>query len=231
MRWLAAVRVQPNAEPSRILDWVQGPLRKFFPFARALLIHAEVSLEKIAVSHILQVGHESSYLDQLPAAFELSERGCLRWWLENQRPFGVDPDRPPAIATATEIAEIKQFEFGRIAAHGTVDIKSKAGTYFSFAGIPEPLTSWHCAALTLLTPTLNDLFLAYIRDQLKKSGNTGQRLTTRQREIVRLLIKGMGNKTIAKEMGLSEKTVRNQLSAVYRSYGVGKRSELAALLR
>jgi len=48
-------------------------------------------------------------------------------------------------------------------------------------------------------------------------------LTGRQRDLLRLLIQGLDNRTLAKELGISVKTVENHLTALYRVLGVDSR--------
>lgn len=57
------------------------------------------------------------------------------------------------------------------------------------------------------------------------------RLTDREREIVGRLALGESNARIARHLGLSEKTIRNQLSAVFLKLGVGDRVHAALLAR
>lgn len=52
-------------------------------------------------------------------------------------------------------------------------------------------------------------------------------LTGRQREILRLLHQGLDNQTIARETGLSVKTVENHLTRIYRQINVQSRLEAA----
>jgi DNA-binding NarL/FixJ family response regulator len=52
-------------------------------------------------------------------------------------------------------------------------------------------------------------------------------LTPRELDIVRLVGKGLGNKEIAQELGVSVTTVRTHLSRVYDKLGPGSRVELA----
>jgi DNA-binding NarL/FixJ family response regulator len=88
---------------------------------------------------------------------------------------------------------------------------------------------------------LNDLRLAvqrilagerWISSRLleKLVSNTGARpaspnLTRRQQEILRLLQQGLDNQTIARQIGLSVKTVENHLTRLYRQLGVQSRLE------
>jgi two-component system, NarL family, nitrate/nitrite response regulator NarL len=57
------------------------------------------------------------------------------------------------------------------------------------------------------------------------------RLTPRELDIVGRLALGESNARIARHLGLSEKTVRNQLSAVFAKLGVGDRVHAALLAR
>jgi DNA-binding NarL/FixJ family response regulator len=55
-------------------------------------------------------------------------------------------------------------------------------------------------------------------------------LTTRQREILRLLQQGLDNQTIARQIGLSVKTVENHLTRLYRQLNVQSRLEAVNFL-
>jgi len=57
------------------------------------------------------------------------------------------------------------------------------------------------------------------------------RLTTRQRELLRLLQQGLDNQTIARKMGLSLKTIENHLTRLYRQLDVQSRLEAANYVR
>jgi DNA-binding NarL/FixJ family response regulator len=54
-------------------------------------------------------------------------------------------------------------------------------------------------------------------------------LTEREREIVRLVGEGLRNEEIARRLGITEKTVRNHLTAVFDKVGVSGRLELVVL--
>jgi DNA-binding NarL/FixJ family response regulator len=54
-------------------------------------------------------------------------------------------------------------------------------------------------------------------------------LTTREREIVALVVEGLRNEEIARRLGINEKTVRNHLTGVFAKLGVSGRLELVVL--
>ncbi len=56
------------------------------------------------------------------------------------------------------------------------------------------------------------------------------KLSRRELEILYHLIQGKQNKSISKELGISEKTVKNHLWKIYRKFGVENRTELFNLL-
>ena len=55
-------------------------------------------------------------------------------------------------------------------------------------------------------------------------------LTPREREIVILVGAGRTNREIGAELYLSEKTVRNYLSAAFAKLGISRRAEIVALV-
>jgi DNA-binding NarL/FixJ family response regulator len=56
-------------------------------------------------------------------------------------------------------------------------------------------------------------------------------LTPRESDVLRLVAEGLGNQAIAVRLGVSGKTVRNQVSVVLAKLGVDSRTEAAAKLR
>ena len=54
-------------------------------------------------------------------------------------------------------------------------------------------------------------------------------LTSREREVLNLLARGLSNRDIAEELVITHKTVKNHLSRIYEKIGVGSRAEAIAL--
>lgn len=69
----------------------------------------------------------------------------------------------------------------------------------------------------------------FLESTLKYSGNAFPSLTSREREVLDLVAAGQRNSQIAGELQLSEKTVRNHLSAIFTKLQVTDRS--AAIVR
>ena len=55
-------------------------------------------------------------------------------------------------------------------------------------------------------------------------------LTPREREIVEAMMTAASNKAIADRLGLTEQSVKNRLTALYRKLGVSNRLELVIKL-
>jgi DNA-binding CsgD family transcriptional regulator len=228
-RWLVALENQP-ASSSELIDWIEGPLRAFFPFERLVCAFGELVAGEIKMTAFRAVGHQPDYLRQLAGSFELAQRGSLAWWLAHREPFVIDPDNPPPYATAFEVAEIREFDLRNVAGHGVLNEKSNSGVYLGFVGVETPVSDWHLAALRIIAPVLCDLVVRDVALERKNSLNLST-LTPRQIEIVRLLASGANDKVIGRTLGISEKTVRNQLSDIYLRAGIHKRTELIARLR
>ncbi|MNJ24106.1 Transcriptional regulatory protein DegU [compost metagenome] len=54
-------------------------------------------------------------------------------------------------------------------------------------------------------------------------------ITEREREIIHLLSKGMSNKQIGQQLGISHFTVRDHLSAVFKKLNITNRFELIVM--
>jgi DNA-binding CsgD family transcriptional regulator len=75
------------------------------------------------------------------------------------------------------------------------------------------------AVLVLLRPHLQQAYL-----DAERRRRSGPRLTARQRELLRLLAAGRTNTQIARQLGISEGTVRTHLENIYERLGVSSRT-------
>jgi DNA-binding CsgD family transcriptional regulator len=229
--WVDALSAVPAGAitESQILAWVEGPLRRFFPFERFLASYGRLSGGRIKMRNLVTSGHQPEFIATLDTAFDLTTRGCFAWWVQNRAAFILDPAAPPPFATRRELDEIKQFSLGVIAAHGVVDPFANTGTYLSFAGVAADDPVRTRASLNLIAPVLHALFLA--TEQVGKSSVDLSKLTERQRQLVDLALMGLPDKTIATRLGISENTVGNHFRGIYERLGITKRSQLIAALK
>ncbi|MGH2882096.1 MAG: response regulator transcription factor, partial [Solirubrobacteraceae bacterium] len=73
---------------------------------------------------------------------------------------------------------------------------------------------------------------AAARELLGSRGSSAvTQLTDREREVLRLVTRGLQNKLIARELGISEKTVKAHLTAVFQRIGVTDRVQAAMWAR
>ncbi|MFC4329963.1 LuxR C-terminal-related transcriptional regulator [Streptomyces andamanensis] len=65
------------------------------------------------------------------------------------------------------------------------------------------------------------------RDEDRREEITGS-FTERERQVFRLLLTGMSNRQIGRDLGIAERTVKNNLHEIYRKLKVSSRTEAVA---
>ena len=75
-----------------------------------------------------------------------------------------------------------------------------------------------------MTKELVNEFRGNVNDKVKKDENT---LTARELEVLELIAQGLINKEIAKRLYISEKTVKNHISNIFRKINVSDRTQAA----
>jgi DNA-binding NarL/FixJ family response regulator len=77
-----------------------------------------------------------------------------------------------------------------------------------------------------LTPTLTDSFVRVVGSSKRRKAGLKGPLTFREREVVRLLATGLGNKHVATELNISVKTVESHRAHIKRKLEIGTLVEL-----
>jgi len=91
-----------------------------------------------------------------------------------------------------------------------------------------------CFALTTLPlPGDDQLFITIVKsvNQETSSSQPSPVFGERTQQALDLLLRGYSNKLIAREMGVSENTVKDHIKRIYRQFGVTNRTELSWRLR
>jgi len=98
----------------------------------------------------------------------------------------------------------------------------------SFDTLPKCIRRVHQGQVWLSNPGLEFLLDVVISSRPLKIGPSGgmSRLTSRERDVVRLVADGMRNQEIAHKLNLTEHTVRNYLLRIYDKLGISSRVEL-----
>lgn len=82
---------------------------------------------------------------------------------------------------------------------------------------------------SLLDPSVTERVFAKIREWGSRPSPKSGKLTPQERKIVPLIAEGKTNREIAREVFLSEKTVRNYVSSILAKLGVENRTQIAVI--
>ncbi|POZ61920.1 hypothetical protein C2I19_11040 [Chromobacterium alticapitis] len=227
--WAEAMAYLPN-EPTLFPIWLEQQLKPLFGFEKLFCVHGEVVAGEVRITHWLSLGYESDSFQSYMQSFEWERRGCLKWWLKNRKPFLLSYASPPIFSSQFELSEMARMGLHTIVGHGLVNPLSREGTYFSMGNVRTPFDPGLLEMMELTMPFLHSQFIDFIHQKsaisLEMDG-----VPPRQREVLRYALAGYPDKKIAREMDISEKTVRNQLSELYRMFDVRSRAELIVKLR
>ena len=136
----------------------------------------------------------------------------------------VDADRLCAVELGPRL---RQLAMGHLALSGHADSEQASCAMFAFIGVRRGSADWVKRVLRSITPALHRaLFnLQQTRSAVSLS------LTPAEKAICRLLLAGAHNKEIAKMLGKSDATVRNQLHIIFPKLGVTTRTAAATKLQ
>jgi len=79
---------------------------------------------------------------------------------------------------------------------------------------------------SLLAPVASSALLRRVRGEAPTGGPS---LTPREREVLQALARGLGNKQIAAQLGVSERTVKFHVSSLFEKLGAGNRTEAVTI--
>ena len=114
-----------------------------------------------------------------------------------------------------------------VAEHGVRDLNGTGASYCTFANSNLASTMDRALVLRLLIPHLHEALLRtwrpYQAEGNKRATQSVERLTEREREVLRWLAQDKSNPVIAQILDRSEFTIRNQVSSILQKLSVANR--------
>jgi len=215
--------------------WLEGPLRRFFPFQRFFGAYGSLSGHRVQMQTLITSGHSPEFVASRRSTFDLKLRGCFTWLVSTRRAVlmertgAIDAAGMQVSPTECELDDLERFALGALASHGVIDPFTKTGTYLGFSGVPTARPAQLLASLELISPVLHTLYLQTKPFSIAAEDVTS--LTDRQRDLADLAALGLSDKEIGSRLGISDHTVGNHFRAIYARLGISKRSQLIAFLK
>lgn len=177
-------------------------------FDESIALHEAESCES-ALEQVSASAYDLILLDmKLPGASGLDALMALREACADTAIVVLSGEESPQLVRAT----IEAGAMGFIPKSSTRDVLINALKLILAGGVYLPMVALSGPSSSPRRSTDGDAALA---DQL----------SSRQMEVLRAVIKGKANKVIARELGISEHTVKSHLSSVFRALGVSNRTE------
>lgn len=209
---------------------VRGPCRRLLPHTSLIAAIGQVDLDHISIKLLIPVDYPVAALATLGEVLNLRDRSALAHWMQSREPLVLSVASAPDLLSQRERQEMVRHDFRRVGAHGVLDVNAQAGSYFSFANVPETWsTTMISERLRLIAPLLHEALSVIHRRSTPATD--GAALTATEMEILRWIEAGRTNAEIARLRSRSPATVRNQLTGIFRKLGASNRTEAIRLTR
>ncbi len=210
--------------------WTQTDLQRIFPHGMLACGMGRIGKKGVKARHVMGCNFPQEYMQTLQRPNGLMNSPILAKWMKERQPILFEPNY--GITTnATQTAWLDNFRrFGltNLAAHGQCDVSSKTASYYSFSGIPGPLSPRHACLLKLLVPHLHVALarvVATLPAKAHKRAPLQSQLTGREKEVLKCLCDGRTNWEIAQVLSISEATVKNHVHRVLAKLNVSSRTQ------
>ena len=151
---------------------------------------------------------------------------------------GYDPGRPGCLVLDVRMPGMSGLELQERLAEEDIGIPVIVMT--GFGDVPTAVRAMKTGAVDFIEKPFNDqAMLDLIHDSLERDAEMRrersvkaaaraqlEKLTQREREVMRLVVSGMSNKEIARELDIAPKTVEAHRAKVMEKMGVGSLAEL-----
>lgn len=204
--------------------WTQGVLQGFLPHDALIFGYGEYGspdfrCEVLARSNAWEGRAMQRELDQLVIQMLAS------WQRKGHSPMLVSAAGGQDDGIAQGVVRLG---LGNLLAHGTREFSGKSSGFFVFLRMPEAPGRRHAYFAEMLMPylhtTLHRMLLAE-KGVSSRHYNSGQRLSSREAEVISLVRDGMTNKQIGEVLQLSSLTVKNHVQNILRKLEVANRTQ------
>lgn len=213
------------ASEADLLSICRSELRTFLPHRSLICGFGHINPHTVSGHRVLSVDFPIDYLEAIKQDDGSLFSPLMERWIGSDAPVLFAPESTSDVP-ADWLALVRTHDLGNIVAHGVRDLQSNASSYFNFCGVPGPLTSQHAHLIKLITPHLHTALARVLAHKEKAGANIA--FTPRETEILSWLYLGKTNWEIGQIIGISEKTVKNNLYAIYQKLNVGNRTQALA---
>lgn len=210
----------------RLEDLLTGTdFQALLPFGAAVVGVGVARPQGVTRFEIIPVHFPEAHLHYLRQPESGLASPMIRLWLERREPVLFDLDHVPPGLPEDWLASFRSSGLDNCLAHGVHDFSSDVSSYFAFCRLPR-LSSRHADLLRLLAPHLHEAVIRLTASALRGGTAAAAHLTPREREMLSWLYLGKTNWEIGCILGISEKTVKNRMSAVFDKLGASNRTQL-----
>lgn len=202
---------------------IQGPLRGLVPHRYAACGIGERG--KLTIDYIVNVDFPERYLTTITSKraskFMLNSPVARDWADLPQTRFvsglrNLNPDYPDW----TQAVEL--YGIDNMLVSGLHDLSGGKTSYFCFACCEEGDPEWMGYLIDLVTPHLHKALCRIGNFEFTEPTDTCE-LTVREKEILHLVVVGLGNIEIGKNLCISENTVKNHVRSIFKKLHVVNR--------
>jgi two-component system nitrate/nitrite response regulator NarL len=187
-------------------------LRRLLESERGFVVVGEVAGPLEAIAAITQQAPDVLLLDLL-----MPDGGGLAVL----RAMAAAPTRTRVVLLTAAIEPYEQMAAVNLGVRGI--LKKESATALLFQCIRAVMDG----ACWLTTASVADRSSASVQRQVARTAPEQHLLTSRELDVVAAIVDGAGNREIAEQFGVSQQTVKNHLSSIFKKLAVSTRLELA----
>lgn len=210
----------------QFVQLMRNEVRQLLPFEHAICGVGYINPHSISGCELISVDFPEAYFTDIRQSDGGIHSPLMQRWIDSQAPIVFDPEQHAHEVPADWLSVFKKHGLRNSLAHGVRDLNSTITSYFNFCGLPAPISLHQAYLLRLLVPHLHIAITQLVAQALRQPSAALPQLTPREKEVVSWLYLGKTNWEIGQILGIAEKTVKNNLSAIFDKVGVNNRTQL-----